>query len=98
MVRPTPAVVAMSFDRTEPTLADAVKGGARLADYWLCATAAGLALHPVSVVLQHEDLRTAFQSSLRIPGRAFFVSRLGLPVTEFPCSPRRPAVAHLRRI
>ncbi|MFE6398001.1 RedV protein [Streptomyces alboflavus] len=98
MVRPTPAVVAMSFDRTEPTLADAVKGGARLADYWLCATAAGLALHPVSVVLQHEDLRTAFQSSLRIPGRAFFVSRLGLPVTDFPCSPRRPAVAHLRRI
>ncbi|WP_405652736.1 RedV protein [Streptomyces sp. RK9] len=98
MVRPTPAVVAMSFDRTEPTLADAVKGGARLADYWLCATTAGLALHPVSVVLQHEDLRTAFQSSLRIPGRAFFVSRLGRPVTEFPCSPRRPADAHLRRI
>lgn len=98
MVRPTPVVVAMSFDRTEPTLADAVKGGARLADYWLCATTAGLALHPVSVVLQHEDLRTAFQSSLRIPGRAFFVSRLGWPVTEFPCSPRRPADAHLRRI
>ncbi|MFD9885635.1 RedV protein [Streptomyces alboflavus] len=98
MVRPTPAVVAMSFDRTEPTLADAVKGGARLADYWLCATTAGIALHPVSVVLQHEDLRAAFQSSLRIPGRAFFVSRLGWPVTEFPCSPRRPADAHLRRI
>ncbi|MFD0416970.1 RedV protein [Streptomyces sp. NPDC127108] len=98
MVRPTPVVVAMSFDRTEPTLADAVKGGARLADYWLCATAAGLALHPVSVVLQHEDLRAAFQSALRIPGRAFFVSRLGWPVTEFPCSPRRPADANLRRI
>ncbi|GHC74807.1 RedV protein [Streptomyces flavofungini] len=98
MVRPTPVVVAMSFGRTEPTLADAVKGGARLADYWLCATTAGLALHPVSVVLQHEDLRAAFQSSLRIPGRAFFVSRLGWPVTEFPPSPRRPADAHLRRI
>ncbi|WP_204328287.1 RedV protein [Streptomyces aureoverticillatus] len=98
LVRPTPVVVAMSFARTEPTLADAVKGGARLADYWLCATGAGLVLHPVSVVLQHDDLRTALQSRLGIAGRAFFMSRLGWPATEFPVSPRRPADASLRTI
>ncbi|EPH46245.1 RedV protein [Streptomyces aurantiacus] len=98
LVRPTPVVVAMSFARTAPTLADAVKGGARLADYWLCATDAGLALHPVSVVLQHDDLRTALQSRLGIPGRSFFMSRLGWPAAEFPASPRRPAEASLRTI
>ncbi|GGS19553.1 RedV protein [Streptomyces aureoverticillatus] len=98
LVRPTPVVVAMSFARTAPTVADVVKGGARLADYWLCATGAGLALHPVSVVLQHDDLRTALQSRLGIPGRAFFMSRLGWPATEFPASPRRPADTSLRTI
>lgn len=98
VVRPTPAVVAMSFTRTAPTLADAVKGGARLADYWLCATRSGLALHPVSVVLQHDDVRAVLQSSLEISGRAFFMSRLGWPVTEFPPSPRRPANVLLRTI
>ncbi|MVO85124.1 hypothetical protein GPA10_10240 [Streptomyces sp. p1417] len=122
VVRPTPAVVAMSFTRRTPTaggapttqgapttgrtpapedtptLADAVKGGARLADYWLCATRAGLALHPVSVVLQHDDVRAALQSRLGIPGRAFFVSRVGWPTAEFPSSPRRPAGASIRTI
>lgn len=98
LVRPTPVVVAMSFAGTAPTLADAVKGGARLADYWLRAAAVGLALHPVSVPLQHDDLRTALQSRLGIPGRAFFLSRLGWPATDFPASPRRAADAPLRPI
>ncbi|MEV2255549.1 RedV protein [Streptomyces sp. NPDC050147] len=109
-VRPTPAVVAMSFTRSEPnaggtptaggppTVEDAIQGGARLADYWLCATRVGLVLHPVSVVLQHDDVRAAFQSRLDIPGRAFFVSRLGWPTTEFPRSPRRSAGAPIRSI
>ncbi|MFH8791308.1 RedV protein [Streptomyces sp. NPDC017941] len=110
VVRPTPALVVMSFTGSEPnaegapaperapTAEDAVRGGMRLADYWLCATRAGLALHPVSVVLQHEDVRAAFQSRLDIPGRAFFVSRLGWPTTEFPRSPRRSAGTPIRAI
>ncbi|MFD9905364.1 RedV protein [Streptomyces sp. NPDC059063] len=98
LVRPTPALTVMSFAGPRPSRADAVKGGARLADYWLCATEVGLALHPVSAVLQHEDPRTALEDRLRIPGRAFFLSRLGHPATEFPRSPRRPADAPLRTI
>ncbi|WP_051855271.1 hypothetical protein [Streptomyces sp. NRRL B-1347] len=105
IVRPTPALTVLSLTGTRPpTLADGVKGGARLADYWLGATAAGLVLHPISAVLQHDDLRHSLEDRFRIPGRAIFLSRLGHPGTEaagvsgFPRSHRRPAHAPLRTI
>ncbi|MCX4911599.1 RedV protein [Streptomyces sp. NBC_00878] len=98
MVRPSPAIVAMSFADRAPSPEAVVRGGAQLADYWLRATDAGLVLHPVSVVLQHDDLRAELEDGLRLPGRAFFVSRLGRPTTEFPPSPRRAAGVALRRI
>ncbi|NEA57195.1 RedV protein [Streptomyces sp. SID13666] len=88
MVRPTSVVVAMSLRDDEPSLADVLQGGAMLAEYWLRATRAGLALHPVSVVLQHEDVRLGLQRRLGLTGRVFFLSRLGYPTVEFPPSPR----------
>lgn len=90
-IRPTPAFVAMGFTETSPSAADALRGGARLADYWLTATRLGLALHPISIVLQHEGLRRQLQSGLSLPGRTFFVSRLGHARSGFPPAPRRPA-------
>lgn len=98
VVRPSPVIVVMSFSEAAPSLGETVRGGARLADYWLRATAAGLVLHPVSVVLQHDDLRTELQSWLRLPGRAFFVSRLGRPTAAFPRAPRRAATTAFRTI
>ncbi|MCI3934237.1 RedV protein [Streptomyces sp. AN091965] len=102
IVRPTPALAVLSLTGTRPpTLADGVKGGARVADYWLAATVAGLALHPISAVLQHDDLRRALEDRFRIPGQAIFLSRLGRPTTgvsAFPRSHRRPAHAPLRTI
>ncbi|MGH3377803.1 MAG: hypothetical protein ACRDP6_24020 [Actinoallomurus sp.] len=84
ITRPTPVIVAMGFDGDAPDLATTVRAGARLADYWLRATRAGLALHPISVVLQHDDVRRALQDRFGLPGRTFFVSRLGYPTAEFP--------------
>ncbi|WP_234048019.1 nitroreductase family protein [Streptomyces liliifuscus] len=98
VVRPTPAIVTMSFAETAPGLEDAVRGGAHLAEYWMRATDAGLALHPVSVVLQHDDVRTELQDRLGLPGRTFFVSRLGRPLTQFPRSPRRTGARAVRMI
>lgn len=90
-IRPTPAIVAMGFTEASTSAADALRGGARLADYWLAATRHGLALHPISIVLQHEDLRLRLQSTLALPGRTFFISRLGHPGSGFPPAPRRAA-------
>ena len=91
ITRPTPVIVAMGFDGDSPDLATTVRAGARLADYWLRATRAGLALHPISVVLQHDDVRLALQDRFGLPGRTFFVSRLGYPTAEFPRPPHHAA-------
>lgn len=98
VVRPSPVVVAMSFAHGSPTVGDAVRAGARLADYWLRTTGAGLALHPVSVVIQHDDLRTRLEDRLGLPGRAFFISRLGRPAMELPRAPRRSPSKALRTV
>lgn len=97
IVRRTPAVTVMHFLADEPSGADMVRAGARLADYWLRATHAGLALHPVSVVVQHDDVRAALAERFGLRGRVFFVARLGHPTAQFPATPRhREAAAHLR--
>jgi nitroreductase len=95
ITRPTPAIVAMSFRDESPDTAAMVQAGARLADYWLRATQEGLALHPISIVLQHDDVRRALQESFGLPGRTFFVSRVGHPAAEFPASPSRPVACRM---
>ncbi|EST35936.1 hypothetical protein N566_16980 [Streptomycetaceae bacterium MP113-05] len=97
-VRHSPALVAMSFDKETPDLSDALRGGARMADYWLAATEAGLGLHPVSVVLQHDDLRRTMQAELGLHGRTFFLSRLGRPRAEAEPSPRRGGTPQFRTV
>ncbi|QOV34521.1 RedV protein [Streptomyces ferrugineus] len=97
MVRCSPAAVALCFDDGAPGAESVVRGGAVLADYWLGATRAGLVLHPVSVILQHDDVRAELEQRLGLPGRAFFVSRLGHAVTAFPPS-RRLAASHALRL
>jgi nitroreductase len=96
VVRQTPAAVAIGVENARPDQAGLVQAGAALADYWLDVTRAGLALHPISVVLQHEDVRRQLQAALSLPGRTILIARLGYPATEFPRSPRRAAAAPLR--
>ncbi|HEU5429664.1 MAG TPA: hypothetical protein VFU74_22475 [Actinocrinis sp.] len=96
VVRQTPAAVAIGVEDPRPGQADLVRAGAALADYWLDVTRAGLALHPISVVLQHDDVRRQLQAALGLPGRTILIARLGYPATEFPRSPRRAAAAPLR--
>ena len=89
--RHTPVVVTMGLTTANPGAADGLRGGARLADYWLAATRHGLAMQPLSVLVQTDHLRQRVQSTLALPGRTFFISRLGRPGPEqYPVSPRRP--------
>jgi nitroreductase len=85
----TPALVALGFPAGPPGVAEALNGGARLCDYWLAATGAGLALHPLAVLVRHDDLRAEMQERLRLPGQTYLVGRLGRPLAPPPPAPRR---------
>jgi 4-hydroxy-2,2'-bipyrrole-5-methanol dehydrogenase len=77
--RATPVIAAAGLPMDAPTAPDLLTAGMWLADYWLAATRAGLALHPLSILTQHEDLRIELQQRFGLPGRTFFVARLGHP-------------------
>ncbi|AZM60896.1 MULTISPECIES: RedV protein [unclassified Streptomyces] len=94
--RRTPAVVALGIteDPDGPSgVAEQLRGGERLLDYWLAATEAGLSLHPLSIVVQHDDLRRETAALFGLAGHPFFVSRLGISPGEAPASLRRPESA-----
>ncbi|GAA1894457.1 RedV protein [Actinomadura bangladeshensis] len=98
VVRRSPVIVLMGLPVAEPGLPDTLAAASALADYWLDATAAGLVLHPVSIVIQHTDLRPALQRRFGMPGRVFFAARLGRPAAAFPASPRRAPAAAFRAL
>ena len=77
---------------------DLLRAGAYLTDYWLRVTRSGLAMHPLSVLLQHEDARRDLQTQFDLPGRAFFVARLGRPAMAFPRTARRASAAACREL
>lgn len=89
LVGDAPALVAFSLPSEQPAISALVGGGAAVMEFWLRATAAGAALHPISVILQHPDLRARFQRDHGLSGRVFFFARLGYPASEFPPAPRR---------
>ncbi|MFG1796231.1 hypothetical protein [Nocardia sp. NPDC049149] len=90
LVLRTPAIVSVSVSPWENADFDMVDAGALLGDYWLRVTGAGLAMHPISVVVQHDDLRYELQTEFQLPGRVVFVARLGRPTVRFLPAPRRP--------
>jgi nitroreductase len=87
LVAAGPALVAMELSPQAPLSRRLAAGGAML-DLWLRAGAVGLALHPVSVVLQHDDARVALERAVSAEGRVFFFARVGQPTTTFPPAPR----------
>ncbi|HZU57919.1 MAG TPA: hypothetical protein VFA06_18745 [Actinocrinis sp.] len=91
LTRETPTISILSLPTAAPTAHDILRAGAYLTDYWLRATRSGLAIHPLSILLQHEDARRDLQSRFNLPGRVFFVARLGRPTRAFPRTARRAA-------
>lgn len=92
----SPGLVVIAAENAEPGAGDLFRAGSAIARYWLAATGHGLALHPVSVVLQHEEVRRLLQRALGVMGRAVFLARVGTPLTEVPQTPRRAPQANWR--
>jgi len=91
LVGGSPATVTLAMPDPEPDRGALVVAGGLVLDYWLRATAEGLAMHPVSVILQHDDIRKRFQDAFGLSGRVVFFARLGVPDATFPPTPRRRA-------
>ena len=87
LVGSAPLLACISVTSDSPR-AELTAGGVAM-DLWMRATAAGLALHPVSSVLQHAELRERFQRLVVPRGRAVFFARVGFPTATFPPTPRR---------
>jgi hypothetical protein len=87
LVAHAPLLVCVSVTDESPQT-QLVAGGVAM-DLWMRATALGLVLHPVSAILQHDELRERFQRLVVPRGRAVFFARVGFPTTTFPPTPRR---------
>jgi nitroreductase len=87
LVARTPLLLLVTARSAAPW-AELVAGGLCM-DLWMRATSAGLALHPVSVVLQHTDLRRRFEAMLGIDERVVFFARAGQAQSTAYQTPRR---------
>ncbi|WP_257455538.1 hypothetical protein [Archangium lipolyticum] len=80
----------LHFHEEEPSEAAQVAAGGRLLATWLALAAREVALHPVSVMVQHPEPRLKLITELGLPpGRGFFFARVGVPAAEMPAAPRR---------
>lgn len=72
-----PGVLVMTAPSTMQSPTDWAWAGTDLHRAWLTASRHGLSLHPVSILLQHHDSRNRLERLLDLPGRAFFLARIG---------------------
>ncbi|MBS2964634.1 hypothetical protein KGA66_16375 [Actinocrinis puniceicyclus] len=94
----TPTISVLTLPSDRPTAAQVLRAGAYLTDYWLSATRADLVLHPLSILIQHDDAREGLEAAFALPGRAFFAARLGRPTADFPRTARRESSAGHREL
>ncbi|MEV6276621.1 hypothetical protein [Nocardia sp. NPDC051832] len=98
LVRQSPAVLLLSLPEAAVGDDELVAAGQLLTDFWLLATDMGLVLHPISVVIQHDDLHARLCAEFGLAGLVFFVARLGYSAHHCPPSPRRSPAASLRTL
>lgn len=92
-----PGFLVLTAPNTVRSSSDWIWAGADMHRMWLAATRVNLGLHPVSVLLQHDDSRTVLEQRLGLSGRAFFAARIGhrLPGRVGTSAPRRDPLAVL---
>ncbi len=91
LVAESPLLLFGYVDDEHPAAPTLVQAGARLMELWLKAQSLNMALHPISVMLQHEDARRALEHHMGVNGRLVFFSRLGAAPETGCDSPRRAA-------
>ncbi|MDE1461513.1 nitroreductase family protein [Spartinivicinus poritis] len=60
-----------------------IMAGAKVVDNWLSATANGLSYHPLSILLQHDHVRSQLERRLGVKGRLIFFVRVGQAISTF---------------
>lgn len=97
LIGSSPALLYLAGPPTHEPAAALLQAGARIADLWLLAASHGQALHPLSVALQHEDLRRRLSGLLGCSEELLFIARAGTPREPLPAPRhrRRPPEAFL---
>jgi len=89
LVRETATLYFLCAAPGRSTVVSDLIAGQEMIDLWLRLTAAGQGMHPLSVALQHDDLRSELGHALGCREEILFIARAGAPL--------RPAAAHCRR-
>lgn len=85
LVADSAAIFYLSYDGPAADVAEQhLLAGESVLRLWLALTDSGLALHPVSVVLQHTDVREKLERLLGEPGEIWFFARVGEPAGPPP--------------
>lgn len=88
-VEHSPQLLVASLPGEEQDAHTLVQAGTRLMEVWLQAHAQGLAIHPVSVVLQYDDARHELEKDFAPTERIVFFARLGEGEPTNSRNPRR---------
>ena len=90
LVKQSSMLAYLNFKQDKPDVLTQIAGGAIMLNFWLKVTQQNLTLHPISIILQHPQIRIKLQQEMDLPtGRGFFFTRLGSPIVKFPPAYRR---------
>lgn len=96
--RAGPALMVLTLNEDDAPLPPRLAAGCALMQTWLNATRHGLSIHPLSVLVQHDEARCALQEALGLQRRLFFFARLGEPCNPWMPAPKRPHRELLRTL
>jgi len=89
LVSDSSQIIYCSIPEQKINSVNLIQAGARVMEIWLNAQSKNIALHPLSVMLQHELARKELKKLSNINGRIVFFSRLGFIKEIYQTSPRR---------
>lgn len=98
VLRTAPAVVGVHTAAAPVLGGDLLDCGETVLGLWLRAAEHGYALHPISVLLQHADVRQRVERELEVTGRLVFLARIGVAQTQVPSTPRLAPEQRLRQL
>lgn len=95
LVTSAPAVLVLTAPGPSVPFGDLIETGNRLAEIWISASACGVQIHPLSVLLQHKAPKAALCVELGLSGTPIFIARAGAQTPPDIAPPRIPTQAIL---
>ena len=87
LVRNTPQLFTVTVEQNSPEAW--FSAGTSLIDFWLSCARQGIAIHPVSVLLQNEEPKHNLQRVTGDENSVVFIGRIGFPQQQAQPAPRR---------